>query len=86
MISFVGFQGTEYGERKDGSKPYYDESLNVVIQSKKHKEEELAKRNLCQMDSGARKNKKGNTSYFEAPNKDLPTQGRSNPVWVDTTN
>lgn len=55
---------TEYGEKKDGSSPYYDENLNTFIHSKAHKAEELAKRGYTQVDSGARKKPKTNRLYF----------------------
>ena len=63
-VNWSSLNGTEYGEKKDGSKPYYDESMNTVIHSKAHKEEELKKRGLAQTDSGARKKKNKNRLYF----------------------
>lgn len=63
-VNWSSLNGTEYGEKKDGSKPYYDESLNTVIHSKAHKEEELKKRGLVQTDSGSRKSPKKNRLYF----------------------
>jgi hypothetical protein len=64
LVNWVSLNGTEYGEKRDGSRPYYDESLNAVIHSKAHKEEELKKRGLAQTDSGLRKTKHKSRLYF----------------------